>query len=68
MIDPPARMSQPGVALESTLQAGDEVLGVWKPPRGGVNREVILQMVKMVLEKGGVGDEVLAGLEAVIDG
>jgi exosome complex component RRP42 len=62
-IDPPARMSQPGSAMDGRVD--DQ--GVWKPPKGGVKMEVITRMVKMVLEKGGVGDEILGGLEAVID-
>jgi len=68
MIDPPARMSQPGTALDGTMQPGDDAPGVWKPPQGGVRREAISKMVKLVLEKGGVGEEVLAGLEAVMKG
>jgi exosome complex component RRP42 len=67
MIDPPSRVSQPGVALDGATQLVDDVQGVWKPPKGGVRREVISRMVKMVLEKGGVAEEVLAGLDAVID-
>ncbi|KAL3462871.1 ribosomal protein S5 domain 2-type protein [Aspergillus heterothallicus] len=43
----------------------EEVPGVWKPRRGGVKRATIAKMVKMVLEKGGVGEEVLEGLEGV---
>ncbi|KAL4920163.1 ribosomal protein S5 domain 2-type protein [Aspergillus aurantiobrunneus] len=43
----------------------EEVPGVWRPRRGGVKRVTIARMVKMVLEKGGVGDEVLEGLEGV---
>ncbi|KAL4781615.1 ribosomal protein S5 domain 2-type protein [Aspergillus varians] len=43
----------------------EEVSGVWKPRRGGVKRATIAKMVKMVLDKGGVGDEVLEGLEGV---
>lgn len=38
---------------------------VWRPRRGGVKRGVISKMVRMVLGKGGVGDEVLEGLEGV---
>lgn len=38
---------------------------VWRPPRGGVKRAVMAKMVKMVLEKGGVGEDVLEGLDAV---
>lgn len=42
-----------------------EVPGVWRPRRGGVKRNVIAEMVKMVLKKGGVGEDVLEGLERV---
>ncbi|KAL2872805.1 exosome non-catalytic core subunit RRP42 [Aspergillus lucknowensis] len=43
----------------------EEVPGVWRPRRGGVKRATIAKMIKMVLEKGGVGEEVLDGLEGV---
>ncbi|KAL5003533.1 ribosomal protein S5 domain 2-type protein [Aspergillus recurvatus] len=43
----------------------EEMPGVWRPRRGGVKRATIAKMVKMVLEKGGVGEEVLEGLEGV---
>ncbi|KAJ5643360.1 uncharacterized protein N7484_005867 [Penicillium longicatenatum] len=43
----------------------EEIPGVWRPRRGGVKRSVIAGMVKTVLKKGGVGEEVLAGLEGV---
>lgn len=43
----------------------EEVPGVWRPRRGGVKRSVIAGMIKTVLKKGGVGEEVLAGLEGV---
>lgn len=43
----------------------EEVPGVWKPRRGGVSRSVISKIIKMVLAKGGVGDEVMEGLEGV---
>ncbi|KAF7592997.1 hypothetical protein BBP40_012156 [Aspergillus hancockii] len=43
----------------------EEVLGVWRPRRGGVKRSTVARMVKLVLEKGGVGEEVLEGLEGV---
>lgn len=42
-----------------------EAPGVWRPRRGGVKRNVIAEMVKMVLKKGGVGEDVLEGLERV---
>jgi exosome complex component RRP42 len=45
---------------------GEEgALGVWRPPRGGVKRSTVARMVKLVLERGGVGEEVLEGLEGV---
>ncbi|KAJ9242114.1 hypothetical protein DTO169E5_3335 [Paecilomyces variotii] len=43
----------------------EDVSGVWRPRRGGVKRSAVARMVKMVLEKGGVGDEVMEGLEGV---
>lgn len=43
----------------------EEVPGVWKPRRGGVSRSVISKIVKLVLARGGVGDEVMEGLEGV---
>ena len=41
-----------------------ETEGVWQPPRGA-NRKMIAAMIQLVLEKGGVGEEVLDGLDAV---
>jgi exosome complex component RRP42 len=43
----------------------DEGRGVWRAPRGGVRRGVVAEAVKMVVAKGGVGEEVLGGLEGV---
>lgn len=43
----------------------ENIPGVWRPRRGGVKRGTIARMVKMVLGKGGVGEEVLEGLEGV---
>lgn len=43
----------------------EEVSGVWRPRRGGVKRSSVAQMVKTVLKNGGVGEEVLEGLEGV---
>jgi len=80
-IDPPSRLTNPGVpntlntatggaAAESTEQASSqretmEEEGIWQPPRGGAKRKLIAVMIQKVLEKGGVADEVLDGLEAV---
>ncbi|RAL06532.1 exosome non-catalytic core subunit RRP42 [Aspergillus homomorphus CBS 101889] len=52
-------------AVLNPVTGEEEVPGVWRPRRGGVKRRTVAQMVKLVLEKGGVGDEVLEGLEAV---
>jgi exosome complex component RRP42 len=38
---------------------------VWRPSRGGLSRAVLARMIKAVVEKGGVGEEVLGGLEGV---
>ncbi|PGH08509.1 hypothetical protein AJ80_07829 [Polytolypa hystricis UAMH7299] len=52
-------------AETSTFFSGEEVPGVWRPRRGGVKRAVISKIVETVLRKGGVGDEVMEGLEGV---
>ncbi|KAI1083801.1 ribosomal protein S5 domain 2-type protein [Whalleya microplaca] len=43
----------------------DTVEGVWKAPRGGAKIAVLSIIVQKVLEKGGVADEVLEGLQGV---
>jgi len=43
----------------------EPVEGVWRAPRGGSKVAVMAALVQKVLEKGGVADEVLDGLEAV---
>lgn len=62
-IDPPARLA----AAASTTDAGDDQ-GVWRPARGGMKRATIGKMVKMVLEAGGVGEEVMKGLRGFNEG
>jgi len=72
-IDPPSRTTQPGLAntvnaatggaAENGKEEGVQVQGVWEPRRGGVKRNVVAKMIKMVVEKGGVGEDVLEGLE-----
>ncbi|KAK2873711.1 hypothetical protein FQN49_002150 [Arthroderma sp. PD_2] len=79
-IDPPARMTHPGVpdainaatigltsADNSAMATGGGVggAGVWTPRRGGLKRDVVSRIVKLVLQPGGVGDEVMEGLEMV---
>ncbi|KAI1136677.1 ribosomal protein S5 domain 2-type protein [Hypoxylon sp. FL0543] len=43
----------------------ENVEGVWKPPRGGAKAAILGVMVQKVLEKGGIADEVLEGLDTV---
>ena len=74
-IDPPARMTTPGVPDTQNSATGGGVRdggmkgsgeeGVWRPPRGGMKRALVSMVVEMCLMRGGVGEEVLAGLEGV---
>ncbi|KAJ5928429.1 hypothetical protein N7466_007385 [Penicillium verhagenii] len=52
-------------AVLNPVTGEEEIPGVWRPRRGGIKRSVIAGMVKTVLKKGGVGEEVLSGLEGV---
>lgn len=80
-IDPPSRITTPGVPdsmntatgavagkgpLNSDTQPDHE--GVWKPPRGGMPRSLVSRVVSMCVSKGGVAEEVLAGLDGFIGG
>ncbi|KAI0485441.1 hypothetical protein F4859DRAFT_381609 [Xylaria cf. heliscus] len=61
---PPA----PVAAKETTgLRAAEtgSVEGVWKAPRGGSKMAIISTIVEKILQKGGVADEVLEGLDGV---
>lgn len=51
--------------VDSTVEESEHVPGVWKPRRGGVKRAIISRIVSMVLKGGGVGEEVMDGLEGV---
>ena len=79
-IDPPSRLTAPGVPDEKNTATGlptqakqpetravetRSVEGVWKAPRGGAKLAIIGTMLRKVLAKDGVADEVLDGLEAV---
>lgn len=76
-IDPPSRLTPPGVpnflntatggSAAGSIQQSEnaEIEGVWQPPRGGAKRKIIAAMIQRVLENGGVGEEVLDGLDAV---
>lgn len=63
-VDSPARLSSAADGVNAAIPGkGDE--GVWRPPRGGMKRDAIRKMVKLVTEKGGVAEEVLGGLESL---
>ena len=80
-IDPPSRLTPPGVAnaansaygtaagpktLDTAATAETEAVeGVWRAPRGGAGRMVLGALVQKVMERGGVVDEVLDALEGV---
>lgn len=73
-VDPPSRLTPPGVpntmntATGGTAQLkmdGRPEEGVWKAPLGGTKFGVLDGIVQAVLEKGGVADEVLQGLDGV---
>jgi exosome complex component RRP42 len=80
-IDPPSHLTPPGVpnsmnsATGGTVPASSaealtqrELLansGVWTPPRGGMKRALISQVVKMVVEEGGVAEEVISALQTI---
>ncbi|KAF2189477.1 hypothetical protein K469DRAFT_625137 [Zopfia rhizophila CBS 207.26] len=80
-IDPPSHLTPPGVpnsmnsATGGTAPASSadaltqrELLtssGVWAPPRGGMKRGLISKIVKMVVEKDGIAEEVIDALQGV---
>ncbi|KFA53244.1 hypothetical protein S40293_04661 [Stachybotrys chartarum IBT 40293] len=70
-IDPPSRVTPPGVpstgaatAQQFKTQTKPEQ-GVWKAPLGGTKFAVMDGIIQAVLEKGGVANEVLDGLDGV---
>ena len=79
-IDPPSRLTSAGVPSSMNTTAGgaalptaealalrekDQGQSVWRPPRGGMRRALIAKTIRMIVEKGGVGQDVLDGLAAV---
>ncbi|RDA92251.1 hypothetical protein CP533_5738 [Ophiocordyceps camponoti-saundersi (nom. inval.)] len=76
-IDPPARLTPPGVPNSAALTAtgvpvaklpdrlGPPEEGVWRAPVGGVKPAIIDGIIHTVLEKHGVAREVLDALEAI---
>lgn len=79
-VDPPSRLTAAGVPNVGNANAGGSGLSaadmavlrekdagatVWRPPRGGVGRGLMSAMIKAVVAKGGLAEEVLAGLDGV---
>lgn len=59
-IDPPSRMSAAASEVGKGNGGGE---GAWRATKGGMSRAVLGKMVRMCVDRGGVGDEVLRGLE-----
>lgn len=80
-IDPPSRATNPGIPNSMnpatggvpptskeealTMRESADPAKVWRLPRGGIKRAMIGPMIKAVVEKGGVGWEVLDALNGV---
>ncbi|KAK8086339.1 hypothetical protein PG994_001313 [Apiospora phragmitis] len=63
----PASANEGGAAKhpDARVTETEDVVGVWKAPRGGAKFAMLGAMVAKVLERGGVAEEVLDGLEGV---
>jgi exosome complex component RRP42 len=80
-VDPPSRLTPPGVPntanpasflSDSSVKPSapkpsesQRVEGVWKPRLGGAKFAVLSTVIQKVLERGGIADEVLDGLDGV---
>lgn len=78
-VDPPSRLTPPGVpSTANTAASGgapnqqqhkgagqQQEEGVWRAPLGGAKFAVMDGIIQSVLQKGGVADEVLDGLDGV---
>ena len=80
-IDPPSHLTAPGVPNLMNSATGGTVptssadaltqrellatSGVWTPPRGGMKRGLISHVTNMVVENGGVAEEVIGALAAI---
>lgn len=80
-IDPPSHLTPPGIPNSMNSATGGSVptssadaltqrellatSGVWTPPRGGMKRGMISKVTKMVVEDGGVAEEVISALAAL---
>ena len=67
-IDPPSRLSissSPALGGEQGFEpAAEEVEGIWNPSPGGMRRAILREIVKLCVQPGGVGEEVISGLNA----
>ncbi|CAK7226677.1 Exosome complex component rrp42 [Sporothrix eucalyptigena] len=61
----PTPSAAPTTAPARAVTETEDVYGVWKAPRGGAKVALLAAMTHKVLEKGGVADEVFAGLDGV---
>ncbi|KAJ4340977.1 Exosome complex component rrp42 [Ascochyta clinopodiicola] len=80
-IDPPSHLTPPAVPNSMNSATGGAVpessahaltlrerlatSGVWTPPRGGMKRGLVSQVAKMVVEKGGVADDIIGALAGI---
>lgn len=80
-IDPPSHLTPPGVPNSMNSATGGTVptssadaltqrellanSGVWTPPRGGMKRGLISRVTKMIVEEGGIGEEVVNALQSI---
>ncbi|RMZ77603.1 hypothetical protein DV737_g4270, partial [Chaetothyriales sp. CBS 132003] len=65
MIDTPARDTMKGVPRDGDTDQGSIVPGVWTPRVGGINRQLLNDVVNAVLG-GGVADNVITGLDSFL--
>jgi exosome complex component RRP42 len=80
-IDPPSHLTPPGIPNSMNSATGGTVptsstdaltqrellanSGIWTPPRGGMKRGLITQTTKMIVENGGIAEEVIDALAAI---
>ena len=80
-IDPPSHLTPPAVPNSMNSATGGTVpdssaqaltmremlatSGVWTPPRGGMKRGLVGQVTKIVVEKGGVAEELIGALAGI---
>ncbi|KAJ4991248.1 3' exoribonuclease family protein [Stagonosporopsis vannaccii] len=80
-IDPPSHLTPPAVPNSMNSATGGSVpessaqaltmrellatSGVWTPPRGGLKRSLVSRVSRMVVERGGVAEEVIGALAGI---